>query len=134
MGNKMSLEVEAQVLTIIKKNPVGVRELSKQMKRRTQTVVNVIKKMNATGLVEVKPDKTDARGRPKLLVRSTALGDDFLETYIRLRNKPLRSNRNDLVKAKRDAEYVKRLVARGVDPFQSFMELNRLVRDSGDPE
>jgi len=84
MGNKMSLEVEAQVLTIIKKNPVGVRELSMQMKRRTQTMVDVIKKMNATGLVEVKPDKTDTRGRPKLLVRSTTLGDDFLETYTRL--------------------------------------------------
>jgi DNA-binding PadR family transcriptional regulator len=132
MGNKMSLEVEAQVLSIVKKYPVGVRELSKIMRRRTQTVVSTIKMMNAAGLVDVRPEETRRRGRPRQIVKATMLGDDYLEAYNRLRIMPLRSNRNDLEKAKRDAEYVNRLVARGKVPYDAFLELNRLVRVRGD--
>lgn len=128
----MSLEVEVQVLSIVKKYPVGVRELSKIMRRRTQTVVSTIKMMNAAGLVDVRPEETRRRGRPRQIVKATMLGDDYLEAYNRLRIKPLRSNRNDLVKAKRDAEYVNRLVARGIEPYDAFLELNSLVRVRGD--
>lgn len=128
----MSLEVEAQVLSIVKKYPVGVRELSKIMRRRTQTVVSTIKMMNAAGLVDVRPEETRRRGRPRKIVKATMLGDDYLEAYNRLRIMPLRSNRNDLVKAKRDAEYVNRLVARGIEPYDAFLELNSLVRVRGD--
>ena len=128
----MSLEVEVQVLSIVKKYPVGVRELSKIMRRRTQTVVSTIKMMNAAGLVDVRPEETRRRGRPRQIVKATMLGDDYLEAYNRLRIKPLRSNRNDLEKAKRDAEYVNRLVARGKEPYDAFLELNSLVRVRGD--
>ena len=128
----MSLEVEVQVLSIVKKYPVGVRELSKIMRRRTQTVVSTIKMMNAAGLVDVRPEETRRRGRPRQIVKITMLGDDYLEAYNRLRIKPLRSNRNDLEKAKRDAEYVNRLVARGKVPYDAFLELNNLVRVRGD--
>jgi len=128
----MSLEVEVQVLSIVKKYPVGVRELSKIMRRRTQTVVSTIKMMNAAGLVDVRPEETRRRGRPRQIVKATMLGDDYLEAYNRLRIKPLRSNRNDLEKAKRDAEYVNRLVARGIEPYDAFLELNSLVRVRGD--
>ena len=128
----MSLEVEVQVLSIVKKYPVGVRELSKIMRRRTQTVVSTIKMMNAAGLVDVRPEETRRRGRPRQIVKATMLGDDYLEAYNRLRIKPLRSNRNDLEKAKRDAEYVNRLVARGKVPYDAFLELNNLVRVRGD--
>ena len=128
----MSLEVEAQVLSIVKKHPVGVRELSKIMRRRTQTVVSTIKMMNAAGLVDVRSEETRRRGRPRQIVRATMLGDDYLEAYTKLRIKPLRSNRNDLAKAKRDAEYVNRLIARGREPYDAFLELNSLVRTRGD--
>jgi len=132
MGNKMSLEVEVQVLSIVKKYPVGVRELSKIMRRRTQTVVSTIKMMNAAGLVDVRPEETRRRGRPRQIVKATMLGDDYLEAYNKLRIMPMRSNRNDLVKARRDAEYVNRLVARGIEPYDAFLELNSLVRVRGD--
>jgi DNA-binding PadR family transcriptional regulator len=128
----MSLEVEVQVLSIVKKYPLGVREISKIMRRRTQTVVSTIKMMNAAGLVDVRPEETRRRGRPRQIVKATMLGDEYLEAYNRLRIMPLRSNRNDLVKAKRDAEYVNRLVARGKVPYDTFLELNGLVRVRGD--
>jgi len=126
----MSVEVEAQILSIVKKHPAGVRELSKIMRRRTQTVVSTIKRMNAAGLVDLKPEKTHSKGRPRLIISATALGDDYLDTYRRLLGKPLRSSRNDLLKANRDAEYVDRLISRGKDPYEAFLELNVVVRDS----
>ena len=128
----MSLEVEAQVLFIVKKDIVGVRELSKIMRRRTQVVVSTIKRMSAAGLVDVRPEETRRRGRPRQVISATLLGDDYLEAFKRLRLKPLRSNRNDLAKAKRDAEYVSRLIVRGKEPYDVFLELNSLVRTRGD--
>jgi DNA-binding PadR family transcriptional regulator len=132
MGNKMSLEVEMQILSTVKDRPSGVRELSKIISRRTQTVVSTIKTMNAAGLVNLEPEETGGRGRPRQVITATKLGEDYLETYNRLMIKPLRGNRNDLMKAKRDAEYVNRLVERGKDPYEAFLELNNLVRARGD--
>jgi len=128
----MSIEVEAQVLFIVKKDPVGVRELSKIMRRRTQAVVSTIRRMSAAGLVDVRPEETRRRGRPRQVISATMLGDDYLEAFRRLKIKPLRGTRNDLAKAKRDAEYVNRLIVRGKEPYDAFLELNSLVRVRGD--
>jgi len=128
----MSIEAKAQTLAAVKREQLGVRELSRIMQTRTQTIVSLIKRMNAEGLVEVKPEKTHMKGRPRLIISATALGDDYLDTYHRLLSKPLRSSRNDLLKANRDAEYVNRLVTRGKKPYDAFLELNRLVRARGD--
>lgn len=124
----MSLEVEIQILSTVKNHHAGVREISKMIRKRTQTVVSTIKKMNAAGLVKVEPEETNRRGRPRQIVKATKLGEDYLEAYNRLRLKPLRGTKNDLLKAKRDAEYVNRLVERGRDPYEAFLELNTLVR------
>lgn len=128
----MSLEVDAEVLFIAKKDPVGVRELSRIMRRRTQAVVSAIRRMSAAGLVDVNPEETRRRGRPRRLVSVTPLGEDYLEAYKRLKIKPLRSNRNDMAKAERDADYVNRLVIRGKEPYDAFLELNDLVRAGED--
>jgi DNA-binding PadR family transcriptional regulator len=132
MGNKMSLEVEMQILNTVKRQPSGVRELSKIIRKRTQTVISTIKRMNAAGLVDIMPEETSRRGRPRQVIIATTLGEDYLETYNKLMIKPLRGNRNDLMKAKRDAEYVNRLVERGKTPYAAFLELNNLVRARGD--
>jgi len=117
-----------QILYTVKKHPSGVRELSKIIRKRTQTVVSTIKRMNAAGLVDVEPEETSRRGRPRQVITATTLGEDYLETYNKLMIKPLRGNRNDLMKAKRDAEYVNRLMERGKKPYAAFLELNNLVR------
>ncbi len=129
----MSLEAESKLLSIVSERPLGVRELAKAMRKRTQTVVSLIKNMETSGLVDVRPEKGERRGRPRKVVSITVLGEDYLETFEELRVKPLRSSRNDLVRAKREAEYVNRLIARGVDPRRAFLELNSIVRGSRDP-
>lgn len=40
---------------------------------------------------------------------------------------PILSSKEDMEKAKRDAEYVNRLVARGKDPYEAFLELQSLI-------
>ena len=129
----MSVEVEAQLLSAVKERPLGVRDLSRAMRKRTQAVVSLIKRMEAGGLVEVTLERGDGRGRPARLVSTTILGEGYLEAFHRLRRMPLKSSKNDLLRARADAEYVNRLFARGRDPYQAFLELNRIVGDSGDP-
>jgi len=129
----LSVEAEAQLLSAVEERPLGVRELSRAMRRRTQVVVSLIKRMEAGGLVEVTLERGDGRGRPARLVSASVLGEGYLEAFQRLRRMPLMSSRNDLLRARADAEYVNRLIARGRDPFQAFLELNGIVGDSGDP-
>ena len=111
---------------------MGVRELSRVMRKRIQVVVSMIKRMETEGLVEVTLERGDGRGRPARLISSTVLGEDYLEAFHRLKRMPLMSSRNDLLTAKADAETVNRLIARGRDPYRAFMELNRIVGDRGD--
>jgi DNA-binding PadR family transcriptional regulator len=133
MGNILSVEAEAQLLSVVEERPQGVRDLSKAMRRRTQAVVSLIKRMEAGGLVEVTLERGDGRGRPARLVSASILGESYLEAFRRLRRMPLKSSRNDLLRARADAEYVNRLIARGRDPYHAFLELNVIVRDSRNP-
>lgn len=129
----MSVEAEAQLLSAVEERPLGVRELSRVIQRRTQAVVSLIKRMEDGGLVEVTLERGDGRGRPARLVSGTILGEGYLAAFHRLRRMPLKSSRNDLLRARADAEYVNRLIARGRDPYQAFLELNRIVGDSRNP-
>ena len=133
MGNILSVEVEAQLLRAVKERSLGVTELSRAMRRRTQVVVSLIKRMEAGGLVDVTLERGAGRGRPARIVSASILGEGYLEAFHRLRRMPLRSSRNDLLRARADAEYVNRLIARGRDPYRAFLELNGIVGDRRDP-
>lgn len=123
----MSHEIRAELLKVTNPHPCGVRELVKKLHRSTRTVVSLIKEMEEQGLIEINVEKRNTRGRPRYLIKPTSLGEDYLATYNNLELKPLRSRRNDLVRAIRDAEYAMRLESRGLSPFQLFLELNSLV-------
>lgn len=124
----MSVESKTLLLDAIRRESLGVRDAVKAFKRRPETTISLIREMEEEGLIETSLQGTRKKGRPKKLLKPTLLGVDYLVAYQRLRSKALRANRNDLAKARRDAEYVNRLVARGVDPIQAFMELNEVVR------
>ena len=81
------------------------------------------------GLIEIKRVKVSRQGRPKNLIVCTPLGLHFLETYRRLRMKPLRARREDLERAVKDALYAERLVAWGHSPFELLLELNMIVHN-----
>jgi DNA-binding PadR family transcriptional regulator len=84
--------------------------------------------MEKEGLIKTVKEKRKTRGRPRTIIRATSLGRDFRKTYQELELMPLRSTKTDLIRARKDAEYVKRLVSRGKSPHELFLELNSIVK------
>jgi len=124
----MSVEIKARLLDTIQREPLGVRELARSLRKRPEAVISLIRGMEDEGLLEISSQRGGKRGRPKRMLKPTALGEEYLEAFRRLTRKTLRASRNDLMKARRDAEYVNRLIARGKNPYGVFMDLNNLVR------
>jgi DNA-binding MarR family transcriptional regulator len=125
----MSSDQRAQILEAAASTASGVRNLVKMLKWKTSNVVSLLRKMSEEQLIEFKQVADSKRGRPKKSVTCTALGFEFLETYRKLRMKPLRARKEDLDHAAKDAAYVNRLVANGHSPFQVFMEVNTIARN-----
>ncbi len=126
-GNNMSVESTAQMLTAIQSRSPGVKELVKATRRRSQATVQLVHALRAQGLI-ASERKAGGRGRPREVFRVTPLGVEYLEAYGRLREVPLRATEGELRRAVEEARYAVRLVARGVDTFRAFMELNAFVR------
>jgi DNA-binding PadR family transcriptional regulator len=127
----MSVESKAQILTAIQSRSSGVRELVKSTRMRSQATVQLIHAMKAQGLI-ASERQVNGRGRPKETLRVTPLGLDYLKAYTRLSRVPLRASESELRKAVEDAKYASRLANGGVNPFKAFLELNAIVRASGD--
>jgi DNA-binding MarR family transcriptional regulator len=125
----MSSDQRAQVLEAAASTATGVRDLAKKLNWKTSNVVGLLRKMSEEQLIEFKQVAGSKRGRPRKSVTCTPLGFEFLETYRKLRTKPLRARKEDLDRAAKDAAYVSRLVANGHSPFQVFMELNTIARN-----
>jgi len=126
----MSLEQKAQILEAVESitsAACGIRDLARTLKWKTSTLISLSKNMNEEGLIEFQTVKYAKRGRPKKNIVCTSLGLDFLETYRKLKMKPLRARKEDLEHATRNALYTSRLVASGHSPFKMFMELNTIV-------
>ena len=85
--------------------------------------------MKDEGLIELQCAHTRKRGRPKKNITCAALGLEFLETYRKLKTKPLRARKEDLEHAVKDSLYTERLAANGHSPFKLFMELNTIVHN-----
>jgi len=82
--------------------------------------------MREEGLISLESSPSE-RGRPKKIVKPTALGLEFLEIYEKLEAKPLQARKNDLKHAVDDALYARRLAEKGHSPFALFMELNDIA-------
>ena len=125
----MSLDQRAQILNTVASAPCGVREVIQKLKWRNSRVISLLEKMKEERLIELQSTRTHKRGRPKKNITCTPLGFEFLETYRRLKMKPLRARKEDLEHAVKDALYTERLVANGHSPFKLFMELNTIANN-----
>jgi DNA-binding PadR family transcriptional regulator len=128
----MVVGLQVQILENISKDVCGIRDLIKLMPHRNETIVNTVREMEDRGLIKTSPMSTGRRGRPKTQMIITELGRNYLAAYRRLEKTGLQASPADFLKAKRDGEYAARLVDRGVDPIQAFMELNAFVNVSRD--
>ncbi len=129
MGNKLDSEVAVEVLRAVKR-PQSVSELVASLRRRNEAVIQALSEMDERGLVERRVERGGGRGRPRVVVSSTALGEEYLDAYNRLSHIALKATPPGLRRAVADAEYASRLKARGLDPFQLFLELNEHVRSA----
>ena len=123
----MSLDQRARILEAAVSTTCGVRDLVQALEWKTSKVVSLLREMNKEKLVDLQKATYSRRGRPKKNIICTPLGFEFLETYRKLKMKPLRARKEDLEHAVRDALYTSRLVANGHSPFQIFMELNTIA-------
>jgi DNA-binding PadR family transcriptional regulator len=125
----MSLDQRAQILEAATSTSRGVRDLVQLLEWKTSNVISLLRKMNQEKLIEFQQVAHSKRGRPKKGVTCTPLGFEFLETYKKLKIKPLRARKEDLDHAVKDAAYASRLVANGHSPFRIFVELNKIARN-----
>lgn len=123
----MALGHEAQILEVVASAPCGIRDLVQKLGWKTSRVLSLSRKMSEERLIEFQTVKHSRRGRPKKNIVCTSLGLDFLETYRKLKMKPLRARKEDLERAVKDALYTQRLVENGHSPFKMFMGLNTIV-------
>lgn len=123
----MSLDQRARVLEVAISTTCGVRDLVQALEWKTSKVVSLLREMYKEKLVDLQQVTYSRRGRPKKNIICTPLGFEFLETYRKLKMKPLRARKEDFERAVRDASYTSRLVAYGHSPFQLFMELNTIA-------
>lgn len=63
------------------------------------------------------------------MLRTTPLGEQFMEQYDRLLNLRLHCNENDIKKALHQADLARRLVEQGLSPYVRFQEVNELARN-----
>jgi len=130
----MGIGEKATILEAVGSSPYSIRALMEMLHWKTSKALGVIRKMEEEGLIELREEKGNKRGRPRKIVTVTPLGKELLRDYKRLEEKRLRARKTDLQRAVRDAQYVDRLVEAGHDAFKLFLELNDLVRRIGEPE
>ena len=125
----MSMDQRAQILEALTSATFGVREIVQALNWKTSRVVSLLEKMEDERLIILQQTAPLNRGRPKKTMTCTSLGIEFLETYRRLKTKPLKARKTDLERAVKDARYADRLLANGHSPFKLFMELNAIANN-----
>ena len=128
----MSMDRRAQMLQAVLPAERGIREVTDELRWTPSRIISLLRKMKDEGLItEVQNNnvRSSKRGRPKKIMVCTPLGLEFLESYRKLKVKPLRSRKEDFEHAVKDALYTERLVADGHSPFKLFMEVNIIARN-----
>jgi DNA-binding HxlR family transcriptional regulator len=90
-------------------------------------ILQLLAELQECGLLE-KNVLRNGKGRPKHMLHTTALGEQFLSRYSELMRIPVQSNDNDLRKAIGQAEFARRLVEQNVSPYARFQEVNRIAK------
>ena len=121
-------ELAARALSHCHETDLSVSQLVDQMRGNHEKLINLIGELHTRGLL-LKTKERRGRGRPQCLLRTTPLGEQFMEQYDRLLNLRLHCNENDIKKALHQADLARRLVEQGLSPYVRFQEVNELARN-----
>jgi len=121
-------ELAARALLLCSGNPLSVSQLSSKMGGNHAKLIDLVRDLQARGLL-VRTKDSRGRGRPRSLLRTTALGEQFVEEYDWLLKLRLHCNDNDIKKALHQADLARRLLEQQVNPYARFQEVNELARN-----
>jgi len=120
------LEPASRVLSLCNENALSVSQLSSKIGGNHARLIELARELQARALLN-RTKVSRGRGRPRSLLRTTALGEQFVEEYDRLLNLRLHCNDNDIKKGLRQADLARRLLEQHVDPYARFQEVNELA-------
>jgi len=118
----------ARILRYCEKNTPSVSQIIAELGGRYETTINLIRELSMRSLVQIVPKKNGV-GRPRHMIRTTPLGKQLIEQFDQLSDIRLQSDENDIKKAVKQAEEVRRLSELGVDPYIRFQEVNEIARN-----
>jgi DNA-binding HxlR family transcriptional regulator len=120
------LENKVSVLGYLIKETCGVKELAENIVMHPKILIETLRELERDGHIAYKKLAL-SRGRPKKVPVITGLGCEFMKSYRELQSKRLKINRNDVKRAVLQAELAEKLVAKGISPYNRFLELTDIV-------
>lgn len=108
---------------------LSISELTRKTPGNHEKTMELIKELKDSSLLFSKVSGETRRGRPKQLLRTSKLGQQFVEEYRRLIALPLHCSDNDIKKALHQADLAQRVVDQNISPYARFQEINELARN-----
>jgi predicted transcriptional regulator len=122
-------EGAVKILSLCSGATLSVSEIVSKAGGNHEKMIETMNELCSRGLVQLRTEKTESRGRPKHLVTTTPLGRQFVVEYERLLNLRLRIRDSDIKKALHQADLAQRLRDRGISTYSRFQEINELARN-----
>ena len=124
----LQIERAATVLSLCNETVLSVLDLASKVGGKHDKIIELIRELHARGLL-LRIKKKQSRGRPTHLLRTTPLGEQFVEQYNRLLDLRLFSNDNDIKRALHHAELTQMLEEHRISVYARFEEVNELARN-----
>jgi predicted transcriptional regulator len=119
----MQLELMARALRLCKENALPEARFAAEMGGNHGKTVDLAREL------QTRRAKRQDKGRRQYLLRTTPLGEEFIQQYSQLLNMRLHVSDNDIKKALHQADQARRLIEKGISPFVRFQEVNELTRN-----
>jgi len=124
----LHIERAARVLSLCNETALSVSELASKVGGKRDNIIELIRELDVRGLL-LRIKEKQSRGRPRHMLRTTPLGERFVEQYGRLLDLRLFSNDNDIKKAIHHADLTQMLEEHQISVYARFHEVNELARN-----
>lgn len=124
--NMLKIDRAATALSHCDEAVLSVSELASRMGGKHGNMIELFRELHARGLL-LRITEKQSRGRPKHLLRTSPLGEQFVEQYHRLLDLRLFSNDNDIKKALHHAELTQMLEEHQISVYARFQEVTELA-------
>ncbi len=121
-------ELASRALSLCNPSALSVSQLANRMGGNHARLIDLIRALQARRLL-LRTTERYGKGRPRHLLRTTSLGEQFIEEYHRLLNLRLHCNDNDIKRALDQADQARALTQQRIAPYARFHEVNELARN-----